>query len=134
MTAKGTLMQAIVGGVSYYGHKLAADNVSFVAENFWVGPAAMALLGHFAKRSQRFGSAGAALVGAAGYSLAMGFALNQKSSETKGIVDTGAFAPSQLPDNMSTQFNPMLSGFYPQESAGIYDQEGEVSEAYNIGR
>lgn len=128
---KSTIVQGIAGVLAYYGHKLASENISFVRENFWVGPLALGVGGHLIKRSNMVREAGAALVGAGGYALAMGFALDQAKSqqEAKGLMEVGAVYSGQLPGNMSTATEPELSEYYPTGATT------EVSpSAYSIGR
>lgn len=128
-SVKGTAVQAIGGVGSYYAHKLASENIAFVRDNFWMGPAVLGIVGHFLKR--RMGGLGASMIGAGGYALAMGFALDQakSSQEAKGLIDVGAWSPSSLPDNMATASYPELAEAYPTGG------EVEVSPtAYSIGR
>lgn len=131
---KSTFVQAIGGGVSYYAHKLGSDNVEFIGKNFWAGPVIMGVLGHLLKRSGQLREVGAAMVGAAGYSLALGYAANQSAkanTQTAGIVDVG-YTGGELPDNMANSFMAGTSGWLPEVSA--YDEDYDVSEAMAIGR
>lgn len=137
VSPKSSFMQVLGGGVTYYGHKLGSENVDFIRNNFWAGPAIGAVLGHILKRSAQLREVGAAMIGASGYALALGYTYSQQSkqqsapAQTSGVVEVGAIPRSQLPGTMATQANPMLSDWYPQTSDVVDD---DVSEAMSIGR
>lgn len=84
---------AATGVAAFYIQKLAADNIEMLRRNWWAVPAATAVGGHFLRQMNQ--PAGLALLGAAGYGGAWGFAA-QRAAETTGVVDpareTGAMA------------------------------------------
>lgn len=139
VSPRSSFMQVLGGGITYYGHKLGSENISFIRENFWAGPAVGAVLGHILKRSPQLREVGAAMIGASGYALALGYTFNEQNkksgggqtSQTSGIVEVGAIPRSQLSGRMATSFAPELDSYYPQTSDVVDD---DVSEAMSIGR
>ena len=134
--AKGTAVQATSGVVGYFAQTLAASKIDFVAQNWWVGPAGLAAMGHLLKRKPRFQNVGAALCGAAGYAGAMGFMLRPKG-ETSGLVrpsEVGALVSQSgmgfLPElNQGTAVSYPTSAYYSEPSE---ETEADVSYAMNL--
>jgi hypothetical protein len=140
VSPRSSFMQVLGGGITYYGHKLGSENIDFIRNNFWAGPAVGAVLGHILKRSPQLREVGAAMIGASGYALALGYTFNEQSkkssqpAQTSGVVEVGEIPRRQLPGTLATSFAPELSGHYPQTGAYGSDYDDDVSEAMQIGR
>jgi len=108
---KGAALQAATGAVAQLGHNALAQRVPFVAQNWWTGPAAMAVLGLLMKRRQRLRGLGDAMLGAAGYAGAFGYTASRipqtgdlyTASET-GMLVGGEFPPLNDADNPTSSF------------------------------
>lgn len=85
---------AATGVATFYVQKLVADNIEMARRYWWAVPAATAFGGHFLRQMNQ--PAGLALIGAAGYGGAWGFAAQQAAAEATGVIDpaadVGAFA------------------------------------------
>jgi hypothetical protein len=81
------------GGAIFYGHRFANTKVQALQKNFWITPVLIAAVGHFLKtrKSDKLRIAGASMLGAAGYALAMGYEMNKASkAQSAPASDTGA--------------------------------------------
>ena len=111
---KGAALQAATGAVAQLGHTAVATRVPFVAQNWWSGPAALALLGLLMKRRQRLRGLGDAMLGAAGYAGAQGYTASRMGAgiEAQGLYDPadagmlvgGGYAPLNDANNPTSSF------------------------------
>jgi hypothetical protein len=90
--SKGTMYESVAGAAAGYAETLVKKNFSAVASRPWAGGAALVVAGHLIKRSRKFGTVGAAIVGAGGYSLAV-YLQNRKAAAA--ATPAAAPAPSQ---------------------------------------
>lgn len=132
---RSSVMQTVGGAAAYFLHKVASDNLDFVRNNWYAGPAALAVIGHAVKRT-RFREVGAALCGAAGYAGALAFKLRESQkqnqpAETGIVYDTSGLQGRELPDNTMTSNAPELEAMYPD--TGMYVDDADVSSAMNLG-
>lgn len=130
---KGSATSLLTGVVGYYGLKAVADRSATVKEKWWIGPAVMAVGGHFLRKKGKTADFGTALLGAAGYAGGLNYEFSKaaKAGETGALIDprrdAGALhgpAPYELPDTYATDASPGTSTWAPG-----YDDGADVSQA-----
>lgn len=127
--ARGTLIGAASGAAAFFAHKAASDRIDFVRDNWWVGPAVLAVGGHMLKQKPRTATIGVALVGAAGYAGGLGYSMNRavkQQAEAQGLQSGGGYYETQglqtpgdpyaLSDNAATDAAPLTSAWAPQDA------------------
>lgn len=78
-----------IGAAGYYAQKVASENIGFVQENWWAGPAvtfaAAALIG--TRKGRMASQIGASLATVAGYSAMMGYQLNAAGGDVGAVFE-----------------------------------------------
>jgi hypothetical protein len=122
---KGAALQAATGAVANLGHTALATRVPFVAQNWWSGPAGLAVLGVLMKRRPRLRGLGDAMLGAAGYAGAMGYTASRMGAEAGALYEpeTGMLVGGNYPPLADSQ-NPTSSHYVPEGTPA-----GDVSSA-----
>jgi hypothetical protein len=118
---KSTALEAVVGAVVGFGRSFVESKVSVLGSRPWATPAVCIVGGHLLKRKARFGTAGAALVGAGGALLGEWYknrnAAPAATSGTAGLGDAGMVY--RLPPAHTTLAAPPVALEAAPEDAGL---------------
>lgn len=87
---KGSALQVLSGAVTCFGNQKLAENSSFYRSQWWIGPAAIAVVGYMLKKRAKLAPVGHAMLGASGYALAQNYALASMNAASGTTPDTGA--------------------------------------------
>jgi len=113
--AKGSAVQAVVGAVGYAGHYFGAQKIEFIANKYWAGPVALAVVGHIVKKKRPGKGYGDALLGAAGYAMAQGYNANRQSQQASNNVpqpETGALlGASDVGALINREYDTGIAGY-----------------------
>jgi hypothetical protein len=133
---KASALQVATGAVAQLGSVALAGRVGFIQGNWWAAPAMLALAGVLAKRRQRLGGLGDALLGAAGYAGAqqyqLGAAMRAQGAETGALYGSEVgmlYTPGQTMGYLGADENPTSTHYVEPTAAPA---EGDVSEAMGL--
>jgi hypothetical protein len=146
--AKGSAIQAVVGGVGYAAHYLGSQKVDFIAQKYWSGPVVIAVVGHVLKKKRPGKGYGDALLGAAGYALAQGYNAQRASAAASGTApataaETGALlSASDVGALINREYDTGVAGYlndarnptssFYVESDNMPASEDAVAEAMGL--
>jgi hypothetical protein len=118
---KSTALEAVVGAVVGFGRSFVESKVSVLGSRPWATPAVCIVGGHLLKRKAKFGTAGAALVGAGGALLGEWYknrnAAPAATSGAAGLGDAGMVY--RLPPAHTTLAAPPVALEEAHEDAGL---------------
>lgn len=146
----GTVVGVGVGAVGYAIHGLSskitapAGDMTKYPARFWIPGAAMLVVGHVLRRKPKTMLAGAALCGAAGFSIAEGATLAytiKSNAKAQAATGTSGLAPGMYTEtgavfggNTGAVFGPLDNVgalMNPNDTVGSL-QESEINEYMNI--
>lgn len=119
---KAGAIQILSGAVTAYGNQKLSEASPFYRSQWWIGPAAIGVLGFLLKRKAKFAPVGNAMLGASGFALAQNYMFSHANTAASGDVtgmygdDTGALygAGDSYPSLNS-------SGPTASNAASVYD-------------
>lgn len=125
--AKGSAIQGAVGVASYALHSIAAKHSEFVSSKYWVGPIALALVGHTLNRKRPGKGYGTAMLGAAGYAMALGYQQTKATAQTQP-AETGAVV--QPLESVRRDVGSLIDSDYDTGMAGYLDSTMDPTSSY----
>jgi hypothetical protein len=87
----GTAIEGLVGGVTFYGHRMLSTKIAFIQNKPLAAPIGMVVLGHVLKKTRKFAGVGMALVGAGGYAAAQVYELKKAQTAATPPAGTSGF-------------------------------------------
>lgn len=132
MGAKGSAIQAVVGGIAGMGIGAIYPKVKFLQENWYAGPVVLGVVGHMVRRKKPGRGYGEAILGAAGYAMAMGYSLKQQAEAQKqqtAPAEAGALLPAGGDAGALVEYDTGIAGYLDDArnpTSSFYVEPGTV--------
>ncbi len=133
---RGSALQAAAGAVAYLGHYAVNSRVAVLQANWWATPAIMGVAGHVLKKRRKLSSIGDAMLGAAGYAMALGYSASRSAA---AAAETGALVSPADTGAMYGEYDTGVAGYLDDSTnptSAFYDDGSrygsDVSEAMGL--
>jgi hypothetical protein len=130
---KSSLVQGLVGGVAGMGMGMVYPKVEFFQKNWYAGPAVLGVIGHMVRRKKPGRGYGEAILGAAGYAMAMGYSLKQQAEaqqkQQAAPAEAGALLPAGGDAGALVEYDTGIAGYLDDArnpTSSFYIEPGTV--------
>ena len=130
MGSKGSAIQAVVGGIAGMGMGAIYPKVKFLQENWYAGPVVLGVVGHMVRRKKPGRGYGEAILGAAGYAMAMGYSMQQQAKQQSSApAEAGALLPAGGETGALVEYDTGIAGYLDDAqnpTSSFYIEPGTV--------